>query len=336
MVVGILVLSGLGAVALEIKTEPQTLLDELDQFQDVMTENAEVPIGHVAIPDNPISVQVAQSFIPTLPILTRLELFIGKNSTATYDLNVAIRDDLTGDDLTLIIIDPSAVPTETYDWVSIDFDDIPVTAGQTHYIVTYTENETDNFYAWGCNNESDSYVDGCAWFSLDDGGTWDNRSAASKPSNIYVKPRYGGTPIFDEYPTWDTCFRTYGKENAAPSTPDISGPTSGEVGTSYDYTFVSEDTNGDPVYYKINWGDGDVVEWFGPFDSEDPQTRGHTWDNPGEYTISIKAKDIWGEESSWGTLKVSMTKNRALNTRFLRFMQNYPHIFSILQRLLKY
>ena len=287
-------------------------------------------MSQIPISENPQNLQVAQSFIPTLPILTRVELFIGVNSTATYDLNVAIRDDLTGDDLAFININPSLVPTEDYGWVNIDFDDIPITAGQTYYIVTYTENATDNFYAWGCNNASESYVDGYAWFSFDDGWTWDNRSAASKPSNIYVKPRYGGTPKFDEYPTWDTCFKTYGLENTAPSTPETAGQISGIAGIEYDYIITSEDPDGDPIFYKINWGDGDVVEWFGPFDSEDSQTVNHSWDTQGDYTIRVKAKDIYDAESNWGELRVTMPRSRAINSLFLQFLQQFP----ILRRLL--
>ncbi|EMR74799.1 hypothetical protein MBGDF03_00873 [Thermoplasmatales archaeon SCGC AB-540-F20] len=108
LVVGILALSGLGAVAFNVnisKDVKQTsFFDELDQSQTVMTENAAVPVGNVPIPDNPICVQVAQSFIPTKEVLTRVELFIGKNSTATYPLAVSIREELTEDDLTVIDI----------------------------------------------------------------------------------------------------------------------------------------------------------------------------------------------------------------------------------------
>ena len=37
----------------------------------------------------------------------------------------------------------------------------------------------------------------------------------------------------------------------------------------------------------------------------------------GTYTIKVKAKDDQDAESDWGTLKVSMPRNRAMRTPFL-------------------
>ena len=109
-VVGIFVLSGLGAVAFNINISNEekqaSFFDELDQSQEVMTENLTIPVGQIAIPENPpINIQVAQSFIPTKDLITRVELFIGKNSTATFPLIVSIREELTQADLTTAIID---------------------------------------------------------------------------------------------------------------------------------------------------------------------------------------------------------------------------------------
>ena len=142
LIVGILVLSGIGAVAIiKDKTPIEPLLDELDQSQEVMTENALAPVGQVPTPD-PINVQVAQSFIPTKEILTRAELFIGANSTASHPYYLAIREELTGDDLTLTDVGPCVPPVEEFGWVEFDFDDVMITPGQTYYIVSYTENVT--------------------------------------------------------------------------------------------------------------------------------------------------------------------------------------------------
>ena len=55
---------------------------------------------------------------------------------------------------------------------------------------------------------------------------------------------------------------------------------------------------------------------------------------------SIKAKDVFDEESDWGTLEVSMPKSKAINTMplFLRFLENfferYLNAFPILRQLL--
>ena len=125
--ISILFLSGTLAIA--------NYLDELDQSQTVMTENTFLAIGQVPIPENPIYIQIAQSFIPTKDILTRVELYIGKNATTTYPYIVAIRDNLTNDDLTTVSVAAEQVPSEDFGWVEFDFDDISVTTGMTYFIV---------------------------------------------------------------------------------------------------------------------------------------------------------------------------------------------------------
>jgi len=336
LVVGILVLSGLGAVANNDIKCSSSFSDELDQYQDVMTENAVVPVGQIPIPDNPINVQVAQSFIPTKEIITRVEVFIGKNSTATYPYILSIRDNLTKEDLTMTSVDPEDIPTEDYGWVEFDFDDLRVNIGQTYYIVSITENTTENFYAWGANNISESYPLGCAWFSVDDGDSWGNESSSSCPNNIEEWVYQGSQPILEDVVTWDMCFKTYGGENNAPLPPDISGPTKGTADISYDYTFVSEDPDGDKIYYKINWGDGNVVEWIGPFDSEDPQTVSHKWEQQGDYIISAKAKDIYDLESSWSSFHITMPRNKVASNNFiLRLLEQLYNTFPILRQFLR-
>ena len=342
LVVGILFLSGLGAVAFNVNISKDakqiSFYDELDQSQTVMTENAAVPVGNVPIPENPICVQVAQSFIPTKEVLTRVELFIGKNSTATYPLAISIREELTEDDLTVIDIDPSQVPTETYDWVEIDFNDIIVTTGLTYYVVALTENVTDNFYAWGANNLSESYPDGCAWFSIDEGDTWTNDSASSSyPNTANLLSNQGAQPIFEDNVTWDMCFKTYGRDNLPPNAPSITGETNGKAETEYEYAFNATDPDGDPVMYFIDWGDNNT-EWTEYCDSGKEITLKHTWSDKGDYTIISKAQDIYGAEGPEGTLEVTMPRNKAFNFNFNlleHLFDRFPNLFSIIRILLE-
>jgi len=109
--------------------------------------------------------------------------------------------------------------------------------------------------------------------------------------------------------------------NNAPDTPVIKGPTMGKAGREYEYTFVSTDPDGDDVYYWIEWEKGyPNGEWIGPFSSGDEVTLTHAWDTKGTYTIKAQAKDIYGAESEWGTLEVSMPKT-------------YHIIWSLLEKL---
>ena len=327
LVIGILILGGFGASALSISKikEKSTLLfdDVLDQSQTVMTENTAIPVGNIPIPDNPIYVQVAQSFIPTKEILTRLELFIGKNSTAIYPLSVSIREELTEDDLTVIDIDPSLVPTEDYDWVEIDFDDITVLPGSTYYIVALTENVTDNYYAWGANNDSESYPYGCTWYSLNEGANWTNESASSSyPSTNDAFSNQGAQPIFEGDLTWDMCFKTYGQDNSAPETPVITGETNGKTGRTYTYCIeTAVDPDGDEIYVYWDWGDGTNSGWLGPYASGEQICTDHSWSEDGTYTVKAKLRDEYGAESDWGTLSVTMPVNQQISNSHSVFTQ---------------
>ncbi len=124
-------------------------------------------------------------------------------------------------------------------------------------------------------------------------------------------------------------------ENDPPNIPNITGPTSGNIGTAYDYTFVTTDPNGDNITYYIEWGDGSTEEWIGPYASGEEVIFSHTWDKKGTYVVRAKAKDIWGYDSNWGTLEVTMPKNKSsLDVLFLRFLERFPRAFPILRNLL--
>ena len=78
--------------------------DELDQYQINHDEGAVGPIGD--FPGMPYNVTFAQSFIPQKEILTRVQLYMGKIITAFYPCIVAIRDNLTEENLVKVSIDP--------------------------------------------------------------------------------------------------------------------------------------------------------------------------------------------------------------------------------------
>jgi len=134
-------------------------------------------------------------------------------------------------------------------------------------------------------------------------------------------------------PMWK--FTTRG--NQPPKPPILNGPKSGKEGKQYPYTFVSEDPEGHNVFYEINWGDGNVTHWDGPHESNTIITRKHKWQEQGEYVIMAKAKDIYGNESDWGKLEISMPKNKlfVFNFPLLSWLfERFPNTFPILQYVL--
>jgi hypothetical protein len=179
--------------------------DGLDQHQEVTAEGIFLPVGRLTIPDTiDLNFQVAQSFIPQKAMLTRIEISIGKNVTASYPFTLGIRDELTNQDMVTTNVSAGDISAENFTWVEFDFPDTRVTVGKTYYMVCYTENTTDNFYGWTANNISESYPNGCAWLSTDDGDTWSNDSVDLSLNNQHPNPKG------EENETWDMVFRTYG------------------------------------------------------------------------------------------------------------------------------
>jgi PKD repeat protein len=126
--------------------------------------------------------------------------------------------------------------------------------------------------------------------------------------------------------------------NDPPSAPSITGPTSGEPNVAYQWDFMALDPDNDDVSYQIDWGDGNLSTWYGPFNSGDVMAQSHVYSAEGTYTIKSKAKDIYGDESDWGTLTVTMPCS--VEFEFLHFwellFQRFPHAFPLLRHLLGY
>jgi hypothetical protein len=87
--------------------------------------------------------------------------------------------------------------------------------------------------------------------------------------------------------------------NTAPDGPDA--PLVPDAGLTNEEIMVevsATDPDGDDLYYQIDW-DGEMSAWMGPYTSGEVVQFNHAWPNPGEYSILVKAKDIWDEESPW-------------------------------------
>lgn len=233
----------------------------------------------------------AQSFIPTLESLTKIDLMLWKKGTPT-ELKVAIRDDLDGDDLTSIIIAESDISTST-NWFEFDFDDVDVIPGNSYYILMIPEgaSEGNTFYwAFGYN---DPYFNGDAW------------TYTCKWKKLH----------HNDFPGIDFCFKTYGKVDN-PSKPDTpSGPEEGEIGEELSYSTSTTDPNDKQVSYKWDWGDGATSEWLGPFNSGETVSESHVWTERGVYAVKVKAKNIDDFESGWSnSIVVGIpTKNEGID-----------------------
>jgi hypothetical protein len=126
-----------------------------------------------------------------------------------------------------------------------------------------------------------------------------------------------------------------------PNPPTINGPASGKVGVSYVYYFLTADPDGDDVYYRIDWGDGLVTEWIGPYHSSQLVLASHSFSSIGTSIIKCQAKDTHGLLSNWGQLIVTMPKEMThipspILKLIERLMERFPHAFPMLKQLLGY
>ncbi|MEO0228365.1 MAG: PKD domain-containing protein [candidate division WOR-3 bacterium] len=88
--------------------------------------------------------------------------------------------------------------------------------------------------------------------------------------------------------------------NNPPNTPQTpSGPSSGQVNVSYNFTTSTTDPDGDSVAYQFDWGDGNQSNWSSFLPSGTSITMAKSWSNAGTYSIKARAKDKKGGISDW-------------------------------------
>ena len=126
------------------------------------------------------------------------------------------------------------------------------------------------------------------------------------------------------------------EKNHPPTAPLIDGPIEAKAGKSHNYNFTSEDPELADVSYYIEWGDGKITPWCDFLSSGETYRTNHGWAK-GTYTIRCKAKDIYGVESNWSTLEVTMPKSKSFNFNFnlLSWLfERFPNAFPLLRQLL--
>jgi len=260
----------------------------------------------------------AQSFIPTLEVISGIELNLLRKGNPVQ-LKVSIRINLSGRDLTSIQLPADELLEDQRIWQEFDFPDIGVIPGETYYIVwdPVGEFEHDNTFYWSYAWEN-PYEQGCAWFFKDSNNNW----------SIYDN---------DERPGIDFCFRTYGYDNDPPNKPSKpSGKMNGKIGKEYIYTTSTTDPDGDDVFYLFDWGNGMTSFILGPYESGAECNTSGIWFEEGSYEIKVRSIDEYGAESEWSDpLSITMPKNKPINSPFLNFLENHPHMFPLLRQLLK-
>lgn len=125
-------------------------------------------------------------------------------------------------------------------------------------------------------------------------------------------------------------------ENQNPITPIIDGPPSGKVGVEYEYNFLISDPDSDSMFLRVDWGIGGPGKWHGPFPSGTMVKLNYSWYKKGIFTIRAQAMDTFGAQSEWGTLEVTMPRNKITSSvLFYRFLERFPLMEKVLLSLIE-
>jgi PKD repeat protein len=128
-------------------------------------------------------------------------------------------------------------------------------------------------------------------------------------------------------------------KNTRPNQPlKPNGATDGKINTEYTYTTYTYDPDDDQIWYQWDWGDGEISNWLGPYNSNVTIVVSHSWEEKSSYNIKVKAKDSYEMESPWSDpLPITMpcSYDKPITHIFDWLFQRFPHAFPILRQLLK-
>ena len=278
------------------------------------------------------NILIAQSFTPSMSPLTTVEIKINKPRVIEMPIEVSIRKELNGTDITSLSIPAEQIPYFIF-WVEFDFQDIEVNPEETYYIVVSTSSPSEQSYRWlyEYDETNDPYNRGKLWKSYDSGDTW--------------------IPTETEHDYIDATFRTYSYD----SKPDLECDgtfnwTEVEPGGNVTGSFTVTNT-GTPFSY-LNWTVYNWPTWgiwsFMPFNSTGLKPEdGHVVvqvaveaphsNIPDEYTGGIKIINE-NNPDDYCTIDARLVTPKNKNTvssQSFQFLKKTIQNFPFLQWLLK-
>jgi hypothetical protein len=104
---------------------------------------------------------------------------------------------------------------------------------------------------------------------------------------------------------------SWSPNNVAPDTPDLSGPSQGDINTSYKFYCYTNDSNNDYIDYYFDWGDGNSSGWIGLGTSGFSSYfyTSHKWMEQGGYYVKTITRDIFDNVSNWSSPILFRTEN---------------------------
>jgi len=92
----------------------------------------------------------------------------------------------------------------------------------------------------------------------------------------------------------------FAQESYPPDDPVIhSGPKNAGSEIELYYSASTVHPYNYQIYYMWDFGDGNITDWIGPYESGESNTVNHSWLEDGTYEIRVKSKDHTDNESEW-------------------------------------
>ena len=125
------------------------------------------------------------------------------------------------------------------------------------------------------------------------------------------------------------------ESNEPPEAPIIEGPKTGKKDEEYWFYIRANDPDNNPISLYIDWGDGDIIDWYREQASGETWFFEHGWSTKGNFTIRAKAKDVFDEESGWTEFDIEITRPRTrTSSHWMQLLDMFPLLKEVFLRLI--
>jgi len=268
-IVTLLITTALSAFGItENQNANNAIFDELDQ-QSTKSDKV-YAIG-------PSDKELAQSFTPTLPVLTKVILRLKSTGTPEfYYYYVDIKSSYLGSALTTAYIHRDTLVIGTNN-CEFDFPDISVTPGTKYYIILRgVSDSSDTSKVWWWYGYPDPYAGGDAWYESISGWNY------LKDGIVYC----------------DFWFQTYGTSvmNQPPNNPACSYDR-----LTDELVVTATDPDEDQVKYGVDWNDDLSIDQWTSLVPSGSEQRIDCGGRKG--TVGVISEDEHGAQSDWVSQK---------------------------------
>ena len=98
-------------------------------------------------------------------------------------------------------------------------------------------------------------------------------------------------------------YNAFAAVNGPPTTPVITGPTTGSINTAYTFSAVASDPENDSIRYGFDWNRDNIVDTWAPTSghvvSGQSQSTSRLWNAVGNQQFQVLSEDSFGSKSAW-------------------------------------